>query len=52
MSPSKEARQFVVQRVKGILVPLFSRLMEEQPTDPKSFILQELKDKTTPETEN
>ena len=42
MSPSKEARQFMMQRVKGILIPLFSRLMEEKPADPKAFILQEL----------
>jgi len=52
MSPSKEARQFVVQRVKGILIPLFSRLMEEKPADPKAFILQELQGQADPEIVN
>lgn len=52
MSPSKEARQFVMQRVKGILIPLFSRLMEEKPADPKAFILQELQGQAAPEIVN
>ena len=52
MSPSKEARQFVVERVKEILIPLFSRLMEEKPDDPKAFILQELQGQADPEIEN